>query len=1321
MALVDNVLASYYEQDPTQKKKKRPEEDRREGSVLDNVLADYYGQTRQSPQEKPATLERPPSDFLDSVLADYRRQEKPAVRPQEYDRVILPKVPQEHREAVRRYRIQAVEKRERKRPITERRPKEPELLPPVTGFMHSVARGAAALKRGMGGTIQLFGHIAGRPVEEAADAVNSIVNWWNQRGYAARVKRGMPRQKPELRAYKPPLRERAHEIEEVATGIGGKQIAIAERLAAKYAASPRYREFQWKHLSEPQWWIERPSEAVPQVGAAILAAVATGGLSPFAQTLAWSSPIFVTEAGNVYTDALEDYRKQGVSEDAAQNYASAEALIVGTVNAAVERLSFQTVMKGKTFGQLFRKDRAVRKVVKDAARRGLGRMAAKAAQAGKRGVSTGAAESLEEVIQGTWQSVVAFVGRRKGMTVEQFIKERGQEFAAAFPVGFLLGAGTTGVFKGPAVEAAKAAPAPPTEPPQMPLEAPERPLAAPKAAEPTTGMATRAQKAQGHILAKELGLSKEQYEALARGATGKTSMADMTEAEAGAFIGALRERARAGLPEWPVAQVALSAQETKVIRKVARSDAVATQVETYAAEMGGPPTDAQARADWIKDLTIVARTAGRFERRDIKLFTRGQVEVEAGDRQRAANALDESSSARYAFGQLEAKTGIQFRQPYVEIGETTTGVINDVAEKMRGYLTEVGMTPRKAALTLAQNDGVATWLYEEDATKKPDLWEKLDEPSKAVAGQMDKILQKEAANEIRELRWRVWDRTGEAPPNAPETALEEGRAAKDAGRLREWIATQTWGTRRYYYMSEAQRRDLVDDALDSLRPPGLQERPARAGRRPKRAVPEAKTRRGPARRARGGSVVHAIQNHWERAAIANATADQLEAFWGNVEAAGLNRSDIQNVRGFVNSAIGRSAPARGIVYFARWLGRQFWRFHFLSPVRSGWFAMRNLLQNLYAGSQMPVKELSKAAVKLTAGVRNPWLKADYAADWKKKLTQKRQLHREFLMQEAESPKQVRNRALLLMDDLGVAAPLSDEANRLLIWPVFHTVAYDAVQAYRAGKITFRQLKARTGLDRVHVTERLMLQRFLAQGNDHAFVSEIAKIKTQNTHGIYATKGRSSWEQTPEGRAFIGLVTYPRLVWEIIYQNGAKPFAQGVQAGNYRMMYRGMTGMIAMIVGSAIAKKILWEVAGRHAYGVIETLTRYTPLNPGVSKMVELLDKANEIAWRAEAEGTPILKVADRIVAASMMELEICIPLCDVYLNYYETRHDVRGVRLWSLVKKKALKAYTDKEGRAFPKAKRRTMEKWQHMIFGGAERPKRPKKKPAPKRYGSRR
>ena len=72
---------------------------------------------------------------------------------------------------------------------------------------------------------------------------------------------------------------------------------------------------------------------------------------------------------------------------------------------------------------------------------------------------------------------------------------------------------------------------------------------------------------------------------------------------------------------------------------------------------------------------------------------------------------------------------------------------------------------------------------------------------------------------------------------------------------------------------------------------------------------------------------------------------------------------------------------------------------------------------------------------------------------------------------------------------------------------------------------------------------------------------------------------------------------------------------------------------------------------------------------------------------------------------AVYNLEFFIPLCDVYLNYYENRNDVGGVRLWSLLKKKAYEEYYNRMGKRFNRSDRDFWEKVQHQIFGGAEYP----------------
>jgi len=112
--------------------------------------------------------------------------------------------------------------------------------------------------------------------------------------------------------------------------------------------------------------------------------------------------------------------------------------------------------------------------------------------------------------------------------------------------------------------------------------------------------------------------------------------------------------------------------------------------------------------------------------------------------------------------------------------------------------------------------------------------------------------------------------------------------------------------------------------------------------------------------------------------------------------------------------------------------------------------------------------------------------------------------------------------------------------------------------------------------------------------------------------------------------------------------------------------------------------------------------------PGMKKAVDLFDITNEDLYLSQEEGWSNKKTFDVIANSTVYLAEVFIPMCDVYLNLREGVKDDYGRRFYSDMKDRAEKHFTTKTGKRFRAANRNTLEFWQHVIFGGAEKGEKP-------------
>ncbi len=895
---------------------------------------------------------------------------------------------------------------------------------------------------------------------------------------------------------------------------------------------------------------------------------------------------------------------------------------------------------------------------------------------------------------------------------------------------------------------------------ELPVERPELPQRAKEAAVSraaeniaaieevlSPNLATSKQKAHAHILAKKAGLLGKEgkptltYRRIAYDATGASSMIEMTQADAVKFVAALRIMVEpTPAARIPTPAASLTKPEQARLRKVARTQAVYEQVKGYINHLGELPKEPGLRKAYIRNLETAARMMRRRGRRIERAERRGKE----------ANDLNPWWSARYSVGDAELRAGVPLQAEFTDFVHTAARASLDAQKNFQTKLKGIGKSLFTIAIHRGQNEHIADWLFEEEQAKRSQLWERLDSDSRQLATMLHEFIQTESANEIREARWRIWDRADRRlgtraewlgaqlgrirnkdlptakrlarqiaaleldlenakPPNAPNSALEEGRKAKAEDKLSDWIASETWGTRKFYYMSEQPAGSLVEQLMPEGISERLEEAEPSAGLAPRVKPRGVKTRRGRPARARGQSVISAVLHHYERAMVANRTSDPLQGFWQSFEESGPSRAGVRDMREFVRSALGTPRHASLPTKIARMAGKIFWRVYFITPLKAAWYFTRNLHQNIaFAGTQISLVEALKAGLKIATGRANPQMAKDFANQWRVNISQRRRIGRQFLLQEEGNIRQeAGNRAVMVMDAVAQLPLFSDEINRIQPWGLSHQIAYDNVQAYSRRKISYAKLSRRLRLATLHPAQRLELQQMLNRKDYTTFVPRYAELKTENIHFKYETAFRSAAEQTPAGRAWMGLMTFPRGTFEIAYQNAVKPLCQGIATGSGNQIYQSLVALMALWLGSWMARRLLHKLTGRLAYDPIETVVRYTPLSPGAARINELFNDISSVLYRSEQQDWSVGQTVDALMGIGVNNLAFFIPACDTCINYYEVKKDVRGVRLWRLVKKEALAKYLKDTGKPFRKADREWQENIQHVIFGGAEEPRK--------------
>jgi hypothetical protein len=547
--------------------------------------------------------------------------------------------------------------------------------------------------------------------------------------------------------------------------------------------------------------------------------------------------------------------------------------------------------------------------------------------------------------------------------------------------------------------------------------------------------------------------------------------------------------------------------------------------------------------------------------------------------------------------------------------------------------------------------------------------------------------------------------------------IAEGRAAKSSGKFDDYIASQKWGTREYYYMGEHEWDDFKTDTLELLKTPSLDVY--------EKNLRQAKIDYGALKARKEGAkpdiTTHPYlktKRHAHRAYTLNAMYDNFEKFNNSIMGVEhlLKPQDKAAVEMYRNNILGRQGDIGAANRLFMRINEAWWDGYSKQPTRVLYFGYRNLFQNLgLLPSQISPVQFTKSALQLIKqGGPSKQAMVDYRTWYDSTINQKRQMWETMSM--VEHPEALKLRGMARLLNIGrEVIPLTDGINRQMLWWPLHQLATSNLESYRNGKITSKQLMNNLRLHTTATGQKDRLLNLLSQKADKEFVKWYTTDKVRNAHFVYDKFGRSVLELNPTNRSYIGLATWPRGAFEAYYHQAVKPIIVGTANKNYAQAYEGIKNLTGTVVGLYLAREGMKRSFGtkgagfgQEPYGIVGAIS-YNPMTPGMGWVGEsfgmglgmLNDTYNMFAKSEEMrlQGKNPQTVFDSWLTQTSRQVEYFIPMVDVAKEYFDKANDKDGVRFYQILKS-LVTDYDIRADRDIKNNYQGVVEKWTTGMFG---------------------
>jgi hypothetical protein len=724
---------------------------------------------------------------------------------------------------------------------------------------------------------------------------------------------------------------------------------------------------------------------------------------------------------------------------------------------------------------------------------------------------------------------------------------------------------------------------------------------------------------------------------------------------------------------------------------------------------------------------------------------------------RLLNALNPKAwaSTRYYFDWLTRATGknVDVLKELAEEAYKTGHAKWSEAGKV--LLDEVGLSKnRLLSMSAEEKQDVAEYMFDRSATRYLKL---SPEMKKAVDG-FERVLDEGSmtANKVRGIMWYIMNsayskvenqitaekakaspdkkklrflehfyqrtRPSDVKPATVERLVLEGRAAMKAGKLYDWLASNKFGTRETYFMTEHQWNKFQENFTTMMTSPTLE---LYKSKLKQRAIKPEFTygREEGAKPNIADNPFSRIENHMHKVFTLFEMYPHFERLNNSLVSVDhlLKPQDRASLDVYRDTLLGRYSDPGPIIRAAMKANKFWWDAYSSQPTRFLYFGYRNLFQNLgmLPGQISPI-EFGKAVFRLGKDGRSIKALEDYKEWFASNISERQQIWETMTLTERSEFSQdthfnaVRNFGKNVISG-------SDELNRLIaFWPI-HDIAEHNLKLYRGNKISSERLISRLKIRSLAPGQEQRLINHLKHDQDLEFIKRYTIEKITNAHFKYDSFARSLIEQDSASKALIGLITWTRGGLEAYDKQVLRPVIDGIRLKNWRRGYEGVKNAAEMTAGLTLSQQLMESSFGvkgaqygKSEYGV-QGVVQVSPLTPGLDWLIDtvgikdtIIDNMVKLVSDGEdarKSGMTPEAFIENILKKGIKQgtYVIPVPMIDVMPVVWSKANNKEGMTWWHIVKELSPR-YDAALDRSLESTQQSTVEKFA-TGFMNTERP----------------